>query len=181
MAQNQTAYKFSLFDSYDYGTSAPQLEPVYEPEVRPQRKSAPVKKKKQSKSVSKAAVMATRASLVSSIRIVAVLAGIFAVFSMAMYLNGMLDETATEITRLESDIKIAQSENVRLSSALEGMVSIDKVEDYAENNLGMVKLENYKITYFDSDKGNHVVISGGKTYRDSGEDSEINAISEYNQ
>lgn len=169
MAQNQTAYKFSLFDSYDYGTSAPRLEPVYEPEVIPQRKSAPVKKK-QIKHVSKAAVKATRASLVSSIRIVAILSCIFAVFSIAMYLNGMLDETATKITRLESDIKIAQSENVRLSSALEGMVSIDKVEDYAEENLGMVKLENYKITYFDSDNGNHVVVSGGKHYRDSGED-----------
>ena len=170
MAQNQEAYKFSLFDSYDYGTSAPKLEPVYEPEVK-QKKKAPAKK--QAKSVSKAQIKATKASVVSSIKIVAVLVCIFSVFSMAMYLNGTLDETSNKITRLESDIKIAQSENIRLSSALEGMVSIDKVEDYAEHHLGMVKLENYKITYFESGEGNHVVVSGGKTYRNSNQDAEI--------
>ena len=169
MAQNQAAYKFSLFDSYDYGTSAPKLEPVYEPEVK-QKKKAPVKK--QSKAASKAQVKATRASLVSSVKIVLVLVFIFSAFSMAMYLNGTLDETASQITRLESDINIARSENIRLSSALEGMVSIDKVEDYAERQLGMVKLDNYKITYFESDEGNHVVVSGGKSYRNSNKDAQ---------
>lgn len=169
MAQNQAAYKFSLFDSYDYGTSAPKLEPVYEPEVK-QKKKAPVRK--QSKAASKAQVKATRASLVSSVKIVLVLVFIFSAFSMAMYLNGTLDETASQITRLESDINIARSENIRLSSALEGMVSIDKVEDYAERQLGMVKLENYKITYFESDEGNHVVVSGGKSYRNSNKDAQ---------
>ena len=83
MAQYQAAYKFSLFDSYDYGTSAPKLEPVYEPEVK-QKKKAPVKK--QSKAASKAQVKATRASLVSSVKIVLVLVFIFSAFSMAMYL-----------------------------------------------------------------------------------------------
>ena len=52
------------------------------------------------------------------------------------------------------------------------MVSIDKVEDYAERQLGMVKLENYKITYFESDEGNHVVVSGGKSYRNSNKDAQ---------
>ncbi len=169
MAQNQAAYKYTLFDSLDYGTSAPKLEPVYEPEVRKKKKSSA---KKQTKTVSKAQVRATRASLVSSLKIVFVLICIFAVFSMAMYLNGTLDETASDITKLENEIRIAQSENVRLSSALEGMVSIDKVEDYAEHNLGMVKLENYKITYFESDEGNHVVVSGGKSYRDTNKNAE---------
>jgi hypothetical protein len=82
-----------------------------------------------------------------------------------MYLNCTLDATANSITKIENEINMARSENIRLSSALEGMVSIDKVEDYAENQLGMVKLENYKITYFNSDEGNHVVVSGGKHYK----------------
>ena len=46
MAQN--AYNFSMFDSYDYGTSAPQLEPVYEPEKKPERKKNTNNKKAQS-------------------------------------------------------------------------------------------------------------------------------------
>ena len=179
MAQNQYAYSnnFSLFGSYDYGTSAPKLDPVYEPE----KKQKTEKKKKQSQTVSKKAVKATQASFVMSVKILAVIAVIFSFFSVAMFLNGTLDKTATEISKTESEIKIARSENIRLESALEGMVAIDKVEDYAENNLGMVKLENYKITYFESDEGNHVVVSGGKSYSDKQPGSKITGLAEYIQ
>ncbi len=178
MAQNQYAYNnFSLFGSYDYGTSAPKLDPSYEP----QRKQTTVKKKKQTQSVSKSAVKATQTSFVLSVKVLCVLTVIFSFFSVAMFLNGKLDETATDISKIESEIKIARSENIRLESALEGMVAIDKIEDYAENNLGMVKLENYKITYFESDEGNHVVVSGGKSYSDKQPGSKITGLSEYIQ
>ena len=180
MAQNQVAYNnFSLFGSYDYGTSAPKLDPAYNPHTSPEKKTTV--KKKQTQTVSKKAVKATQASFVMSVKILAVLTVIFSFFSVAMFLNGKLDETATDISRIESEIKIARSENVRLESALEGMVAIDKVEDYAENNLGMVKLENYKITYFESDEGNHVVVSGGKSYSDKQPGSKITGLSEYIQ
>ncbi|MBR5233241.1 MAG: hypothetical protein IKW03_03420 [Clostridia bacterium] len=183
MAQSQLAYNnnFTLFGSYDYGTSAPKLDPVYEPQKKPAKKQTTVKKQKQTQTVSKSAVKATQASFIMSVKIVAVLAVIFSFFSVAMFLNGMLDETATDITKIESEIKVARSENVRLESALEGMVAIDKVEDYAENNLGMVKLENYKITYFESDEGNHVVVSGGKSYSDKQPGSKITGLTEYIQ
>lgn len=161
MAQSSAAYDFSLFDWYDNGTSAPKLDPQYEPQ-EPVR--TPKKKKKSSQSVSKSERKATQASFVRSIKVFACVFCIFSVICFAMYLNVTLDETASQINSVESDIEIAKSENIRLNSALEGMVSIDKVEDYAENNLGMVKLENYKITYFESDEGNHVVLSGGRSY-----------------
>lgn len=165
MAQSSAAYDISLFD-WDYGTSAPELEPQFVPEKpvrRPEKKKN--SQKKTSQSVSKSAKKATLESLLKSVKILACVFCIFSVICFAMYLNVKLDETASQINSIESDIEIAKSENVRLNSTLEGMVSIDKVEDYAENNLGMVKLENYKITYFESDEGNHVVISGGKKYR----------------
>ena len=182
MAQNQAVYNnFSLFGSLDYGTSAPKLDPVYEPQTSPRKKPAPSKKIKQTQAASKAEVKATMTSLEKSVKIVLALAFVFAFFCVAMFLNGKLDETATKITRLESDIRIAQSENIRLESALEGMVSIDKVEDYAENHLGMVKLENFRITYFNADEGNHVVVSGGKSYGDKQPGTKINTISEYIQ
>lgn len=182
MAQNQFAYNnFSLFDSYDYGTSAPKLDPVYSPESTPEKKRSNAKKKKQTQTVSKKAVKETQASFFMSVKILAVLVVVFSFFSVAMFLNGKLDETATDISKIESEIKIARSENIRLESALEGMVAIDKVEDYAENNLGMVKLENYKITYFESDEGNHVVVSGGKSYSDKQPGSKITGLSEYIQ
>lgn len=163
MAQSSAAYDISLFDWYDYGTSAPALEPEIKPVRKPEKKKS--SQKKTSQSVSASAKNATRESLFKSVKVLACVFCIFSVICFAMYLNVMLDETASQINSIENNIEIAKSENIRLNSTLEGMVSIDKVEDYAENNLGMIKLENYKITYFESDEGNHVVLSGGREYR----------------
>lgn len=177
MAQTQYAYNFSMFDSYDYGTSAPQLEPVYEPEVKPERKK--INKKKKTQSVSSALRKATTASHIKSAKILLCVFSVVAVLSIVLFLNVQLDETATRINAVQSEIEIAKSEKIRLESALEGMVSIDKVEDYAEQNLGMVKLEDYRITYFESGEDNHVVISGGKSYSDNSVFSKFEKIKEY--
>lgn len=165
MAQSSAAYNISLFDWYDDGTAAPKLDPKYDPH-QPARlpKKKQTARKKSSQSISKSAQKATAASFVSSMKVLACVFCIFSIICAAMYLNVRLDETATKINSVESAIEVAKSENVRLNSALEGMVSIDKIEDYAENTLGMVRLENYKITYFESDAGNHVVLSGGRSY-----------------
>lgn len=173
----QTAYNFSMFDSYDYGTSAPQLEPLYEPEKKPERKKNTNKKKAQS--VSAAQRKATKVSYVKSAKILLGIFSVVSVLSIVLFLNVQLDETATRINAVRSEIEIAKSEKIRLESALEGMVSIDKVEDYAEQNLGMVKLEDYRITYFESGEDNHVVISGGKSYNDNSVFSKLGNLKEY--
>ncbi|MBO5934555.1 MAG: hypothetical protein J6Q94_03605 [Clostridia bacterium] len=178
MAQNRNnVYNFSMFDSLDYGTSAPKLEPVYEPETAPKKKQA-VKKKKASVSVN-AQKKEALASYISGAKILLSVFSIAFVLGIVLFLNVKMDETATKINAVQSEINIAKSENVRLESTLEGMVSIDKVEDYAEQTLGMVKLENYKITYFDSGESNHVVISGGKSYNTNPLATKFENVKEY--
>lgn len=179
MAQSAYAFDFSLFEPTDYGTAAPQLEPAYEPEELPVSRPVKKKKKQSSKAVSNADRKATYASFFASLKVIGAVFFVFSMICVAMYLNARLDETANAITAVESEMKIVESEHIRLASSLEGMVSIDKVEDFAENNLGMVKLENYKITYFDSDNTNQVVISGGKSYEDSGIGSKFKKLAEY--
>ena len=181
MAQNQNnMYKFSMFDSLDYGTSAPQLEPVYEPETAPKKKQTVKTAKKKKASVSRnAQKKAALASYISGAKILLSVFSIAFVLGIVLFLNVKMDETATKINAVQSEINIAKSENVRLESTLEGMVSIDKVEDYAEQTLGMVKLENYKITYFESGESNHVVISGGKSYNENSLASKFQNIKEY--
>ena len=181
MAQNRNnIYNFSMFDSLDYGTSAPKLEPVYEPETAPEKKKTAKTAKKNKASVSRnAQKKAAIASYVSGAKILLSVFSIAFVLGIALFLNVKMDETATRINAVQSEINIEKSENVRLESALEGMVSIDKVEDYAENTLGMVKLENYRITYFDSDESNNVVISGGKSYNENTLAGKIGNLKEY--
>ena len=55
------------------------------------------------------------------------------------------------------------SETVRLQMQLNSIVSIDKVKDYAENTLGMVKIESSQVEYIDLSGENKVILSGNKT------------------
>ena len=177
MAQSQYVSNFSLFGSYDYGTSAPAFEPSYEPEVKPEQKKN--KKKQTTPKVSASQRKASKASHIASAKILLFIFSVAAVFSIVLFLNVQLDETAMAINSVQNEIDIAKSEKIRLEAALEGMVSIDKVENYAENTLGMVKLEDYRIKYFESGEENHVVISGGKSYDDNTLLSKFEKIKEY--
>lgn len=175
MARDSSAYKFSLFDRYDGDSAAPEILPELEPFEEPVRRYRPKTEDKPSEKRSARTSSRTGKKLsanqnLNAVKVFIAVAFIFVMMCIPMYLNVKLDETAKNISSVQSQIDIAKSENVRLCSALEGMVSIDKIEKYAENNLGMVKLENYKITYFNSDAGNHVVISGGKSYRNTDSD-----------
>ncbi len=180
------AYDFSLFEQHDYGTSAPK----YNPQPRqPQRKRAPdrvnpqprrkqpaaapsqqsffvelISIMKQNKP-SKSAVAQTRISAVKALKTIALALVLFSMISSLIYCRVTIDNIGREITTVDSRISEAKSEQVRLQTQLDSMISLDKVEDYAVNVLGMVKLENYKITYFNVCDGDRVVFSGNKEYK----------------
>lgn len=90
------------------------------------------------------------------------------------------DTLMSEIADTQSQIKIAQSENVRLNAELSSMMSSDKVEDYAENVLGMVKAESYQISYIDLSEGDEIVVSGDKSLdNDSPDTSNLKTLLAY--
>lgn len=173
MAQNNN-YSFNLFDTIDYGgTSAPKFEPEYEPYKAPSRKKANVKKSapKKAKSTEKKTVKMTKAQTEQAAfnRVVlavgaAVAVIFFSLFACVLGLNGQIDANIAEINKVETKINEAKSDQIRLEAELDAAVSIDKIDDYALNVLGMIKLEDYKITYIGEQEENHVVISGGKSY-----------------
>ena len=186
MAQNQYAYNFSLFDSLDYGTSAPQIIPEIEPVKEPARKKAPVKTVKIAKPAKKtverasaAQKAASKRSAVQSFALLAVVFVVVALFAGMIGLNSSLDEKVTKINVVQAQINEAKSEQIRLEAQLDALVSVDKIDDYAVNVLGMVKLEDYKITYIDNVEDNHVVISGGKSYDDESTGLSFLKIKEY--
>ena len=46
---------------------------------------------------------------------------------------------------------------------LQVVYAADKIENYAENVLGMVKAESYQISYIDLSEGDKIVVSGDRT------------------
>ena len=80
-----------------------------------------------------------------------------------LVMNTKCDTLISEISTVENQIEIAKAENVRLNAELSSINSTDKIESYAENVLGMVKAENYQISYIDLSGEDEIVISGDKS------------------
>ncbi len=75
---------------------------------------------------------------------------------VALLFVGSLIFCRVELTNLQlrlneaqNTLKITEAENISLQMEYNSMMSVDKVEEYAQSKLGMVKRENYQVSYFD--------------------------------
>ena len=87
-------------------------------------------------------------------RIAALRAGIIAIAALLIlgsliYSRVMLTNYQSELADERTALKTAQSENVRLQMQFNSLMSMDKIEEYAQTKLGMVKRESYHVRYFD--------------------------------
>lgn len=90
-----------------------------------------------------------------------------------------LDNISREINRTKALIAEQQSEKTRLTAELNSLMTIDRIEDYAENVLGMVKVGPYNIEYYDFSGEDAVVLSGGRSYDGVEEPSFIDKLLSY--
>lgn len=86
-----------------------------------------------------------------------------AMIACIVAMRSKCDTLNSQIEKANKVLDISKSENVRLNAELNSMISVEKIEDYAENVLGMTKIESYQITYIDLSEGDEVVVSGGKS------------------
>ena len=136
------------------GNTAPKIEqkPSRTPLIALPSRMQSLKNIKEQVSVSNKKAIKIYASIV----LVALL------FAFAILGRVQLDEVNREIANTERKIEIASSKNVELNMKLNEMVSIEKVEDYAVNNLGMVKVQDYQVVYVDLSDNDRVLMPGGK-------------------
>ena len=105
---------------------------------------------------------------------------LFALTVGALFMNSECDRLDSEIASLEKEISIAEGETVRLNAELNSMVDTEKVIEYAETKLGMVKAESYQITYIDLSQGDEFVVAGDKEVKDgNGFKTEIKELFAY--
>lgn len=103
------------------------------------------------------------ASALQSAKIIAISIFLLSMLSALLYGRIKVDELDRQISAAETKITTAQSESVRLNMQLDSMISLKNVEEYAQNNLGMVKMESYQIEYIDLSGTDKVTLSGSKT------------------
>lgn len=115
--------------------------PAYVPKTRPEVKhqEAEIKMKRNPRPVRRQ----------SAFKLITRAVFIFAV--LCAVLHGKVESNAlfNEIHDLESELKNLQSENITLAAEYESRTSLKNVEDYAENVLGLKKLDKSQIEYVD--------------------------------
>lgn len=134
------ALDLDLFDNTKNGY-VPELETkrkIKRPElVEPK----PVSKKQLAAEVKASRVAAARACVIAL--------AVLIILGSLIYNRVVLTNCQSELLEANRALETAQSENIRLNMKFNSMMSMDKVEEYAQSELGMVKRENYQVRYFD--------------------------------
>ncbi len=148
MAANSAAYDFERFDS---AVAAPLATPETRRVPRQNVYDLPkVNIKQLHREMRMTSLKAARwFSLVAAVAII---------LGFSINSRSRLTELNSKIVKAQTQLSELRSENTRLDMQLNSKVSLDKVEEYAVNNLGMVKRDRYQIVYFDLSEGNRAVI-----------------------
>lgn len=157
--QNSNAY------AYDYNrnervvsynsSAAPKVKP--EPQKKPQLEL--VKKPRMTaQQIRQQSIIETK----KTIKVMAVAITIMLFMAVAIYSRIQLDEINREISSVEKKIELAQSDSVKLNNELNAIVSIDNVEEYAVDVLGMEKIQDYQVEYVDLSSNDRVEVADGE-------------------
>ena len=142
--------------AYISGSAAPVRRAAPEKQVR--RQTAP-KVVKKNNSAKRAEKLANRKK---AFKILAVAAICFTLLTLSIIGHVKVNELGHELSLINKEISILDSENTRLNMQLTSNVNLGKVEDFAVNELGMVKVQDYQVNYVASKESDSVEVSGKK-------------------
>lgn len=151
------SYSFDRFEPRVVTTSSAAPEIRRTPEKKPQLKLV-----QQTKRTAAQIRQETNEATKKAVKIFAIAVAILLFMSMAIYSRVQLDEINREISSVENKMELAESDTIRLNNELNAMVSINNVEDFAANKLGMVKVQDYQVVYVDLSTDDQVVVADGK-------------------
>ena len=73
--------------------------------------------------------------------------------------NAAITTASTQIANLQNDIVRLESEKSYLEFTLESRMTLDQIESYAENQLGMVKMDSSQKKYVELESENKIVVN----------------------
>lgn len=103
----------------------------------------------------------TKKPSVPKMLIFAIFAG--ALFGVVIYSYVQQNNMYNKVSEANALLTEYKSENIRLESKLEAQASVKNIEQYAEEVLGMEKLDSSQIKYIQIQESDVVELSEGKT------------------
>lgn len=137
--------------AYDFAYFAPKPKVVTDPEHREFNPKVVVKKPKSERRVR----TEERLSAQAAVKVVLVAVILFFAIGFNVYGKVILNERVHQLETVQTEIEVANSENIRLNNELNNFVSLSQVEKTASNKFHMVKRESSQVTYIEvGDKSN---------------------------
>lgn len=135
---------------YQYETSPRKLKPEY----------TPVKKKYPKKSTAKKQTVNTQVKKQeaknANLKIIFYIAAVFAVLFAVSYRNALIAQTYSQVKDLKSELAQVEKENKQLEINIESQTNLGSIEEKAEKELGLKKLDDSQIVYVSLDKQDYV-------------------------
>ena len=166
--------RFEAPASAYHQNAARKLAPSPEQTSRPPMRLVERKKKTAAQARREMKIGARQAA-----QILAVSVFLLSMFAVLLYGRLRVDELSREVDAATVQLQEAQDANTRLNMQLDSEFSLERVEAYARDVLGMTKAEGYQIEHIDLSGEDAVVVSGDKTLSESSEDSFVGRVLEY--
>lgn len=159
--QNRNAYAYNNYSQNAKihninGSAAPKMKPA--PQKRPALELV-----KKTRMTATQVRQQTAEDTKRILKAMCIATAIFLFMVVAIYSRVQLDEINREISAVENQIELAKSDTIKINNELNAIVSINNVEDYAANQLGMVKVQDYQVVYIDLSAEDYVAKVNGKT------------------
>ena len=120
-------------------------------EQKPQKQEKPAKQAKTVKFKNKKAFK-TAVNVLSIAIAISMIIGV-------VYTNSCITEITTDITETQKQITELESEKAYLNFTLESRMSLNDIENYAVNVLGMVKMDSAQVEYVEVESENKVELN----------------------
>ena len=145
---NSTAYRFDLFEEQ------PKKKVIKNkpPELKV------IKSKKRVEERRKILFLNVRKETLQGIKIITTSTLCLVAFFSILYQNSKIDELHRERQKIENEIAISQSVTTKLESDIQKDISLDTIEKYVRDELGMSKIQKYQICYVDLSDEDKVVL-----------------------
>ena len=130
MERQNVAYDLSMYEAL--------LEPKPQKEAKQQAKTVKIKNKYAFKNF---------VNILSIAVIVSLVVGV-------IYTNAAITQTTNKIAQTQNAITELESEKAYLEFTLESRMSLDEIESYAINVLGMVKMDSSQVEYIEIESEN---------------------------
>ena len=137
--------------------TAPQRQIPSRPQQRPVRPYlVPQRKTTRAERVAEAA--ATSRNI---LRIVLVSAIAFVMLALLIVQRAKIATLDVDIINMQAQLKEVKSETVRLDSLCNSMASVESVEEYAKDKLGMVKRSRNQVSFFVNENSDEILLLDG--------------------